>query len=63
MSKVLSAEHWIDVDLGAGSGTLRPFSGEHSTHPLEAHRCGDERPRIDRTACVRRDGGVETRRA
>jgi hypothetical protein len=60
---VLSAEQRIDVDLGTGAGRLRTFSGEHGIDLFEADRGGDERSRIDRAARVRRNGGVETRRA
>jgi hypothetical protein len=58
--RVLSAEQRIDVDLGTGAGRLRTFSGD-GIDLFEADRGGDERPRIDSTARVRRDGGVETR--
>jgi hypothetical protein len=60
---VLSAEQWIDVDLGPRACRLRPFTGEHGADLLEADGGGDKRPGIDGTACVRRDGGVEPRRA
>ena len=58
MSRSFSGELWIDVDLWAGTGHFRPFPGEHGADLLEADGGGDERPRIDRTARVRRDGGV-----
>jgi hypothetical protein len=58
-----SAEVGIDVNLRPGAGRLRPFSSEYGADLLEADGRGDERPGIDRTARVRRDGGVEARRA
>jgi hypothetical protein len=51
----------IDVNLRAGR--LRPFPSEYGADLLEADGRGDKRPRIDGTARVRRDGGVEARRA
>jgi hypothetical protein len=48
------------MDFGAGAGRLRPFPREHGADLLEADGCGDERPRIDRTTRVRRNGGVQT---
>jgi len=60
---VLSAEQRIDVDLGTGAGRLRTFSAEHGTDLLETDGGGDEWTGIDRTGRVRRNGGVETRRA
>jgi hypothetical protein len=60
---VLSYEQWIDMDLGTGPGRIRTFSDEHGADLLEADRGGDEWPGIDGTARVRRNGGVETRRA
>src|SRR5215217_135706 len=53
----LSAERWIDMDLGAGAGRLRPFPSEHGANLLEADGGGYERPGIDGTSRVRRDGG------
>jgi len=60
---VLSAEQRIDVDLGTGTGCLRPFTREHGANLLEADGGGDKRPGIDGTARIRRNGGAETRRA
>jgi hypothetical protein len=45
----------------ARAGRLRPFASEHWADLLEADGGGDERPGIDDTARVRRNGGVGTR--
>ena len=60
--KVISAEQWIDMDLGPRSCRLGPFTGEHGADLLEADRGGDERAGIDGTARVCRDGRIEVGR-
>ena len=61
--KSISAEQWIDMDLGPRSCRLRPFTSEHGADLLEADRGGDEWAGIDGTARVRRDCRVEAGRA
>jgi hypothetical protein len=45
----LSAEQWIDMDLGPVAGGLRPFPSEYGADLPEADGRGDKRSGIDRT--------------
>jgi len=44
----------------ATTGVGGPVPGQHGADLVQAHGGGDQRPRVDRTARVGRDGGLQT---